>query len=258
MTSRSAPRPGPLPASQGDGDWPLLALTLHMLEHLAPRLFEQLGLGALQREALEQCQAVAYDFSGDADRLQAGVDAWYCRHLKGLPHPPPDGDALRRALRALAEDDQLIYAWLIGEQAARCGLDVRVDVGPRPFMHGSRLHDAYWVTHLVMLGSDYFARPLTHPDAQAWGDALTALIPWLEQNPNADLAGEVAFCLRFLRRDASAALDLLQRAPATEDPHAQATALLALSVESPDSAPDERVRYNAVAENSQGSVTSVG
>lgn len=183
----------------------------------------------MQRVALAQCESAGYSFD-DADALQAGVDAFYCRHLKGLPHLPPDPEMLRVALQWLADDDQLIYAWLIGEQAARCGLDVRVRVGERPLRHRP-LHDAYWLTHLVMLDTDFFARPLTHPNAQTWGDELEALVPWLEREPNDDLAGEVAFCLRFMRRDARVLLELLSRAPPAHDAHAQATALLALSAE---------------------------
>ena len=209
----------------------LRTLTLHMLSHLAPRLFAERNLATAQQAALARCASVdcGFDRPLDADRIQAGVDAWYCRHLEGLLHAPPATYLLRTALEWLA-DDQLIFAWLIGEQAARCGLDVRVPVGNRPFAH-SRLHHAYWLTHLVMLDTDYFARPLTSPDANAWADELASLVPWLEQQPNDDLAGEVAFCLHFMGRDARAAIALVEQAAPTADAHAQATVLLALSAE---------------------------
>lgn len=215
------------------GDLALRALTLHMFEHLAPKAFAARALEGPQRLALERCATLDCGFSGalEADRLEAGIDAWYCRHLKGLPHPAPDRDALRTALQWLADDDQLLYAWLLGEQAARCGLDVRVEVGRRPFLHVSRLHDAYFLTHLVMLDTDYFAKPLTHPEAKDWGDALLELVPWLTRKPNDDLAGEVALCLRVMGRDTPAARALVERAGPTPDAHAQATVLLAHSVE---------------------------
>ncbi|MDP3156576.1 MAG: hypothetical protein Q8N23_28145 [Archangium sp.] len=180
--------------------------------------------------SLKDCERVTYSFE-NADRLQAGVDAWYCRHLAGLPHAPPDAAELRAALQWLADDDQLIYAWLIGEQANRCGLEVRVKLDePRPLQEHP-LHDAYWLTHLVLLDSDYLARPLSHPDAPAWGDELAQLVPWLLREPNLDLAGEVALCLRFMGRDAGPLLNLLERAGPGVDAHQQATALLALSAE---------------------------
>jgi hypothetical protein len=218
----------------------LRALTLHMLEHVAPRLFATRKLKPIQDRALEDCARVEFDFSGDPVRLQAGVDAWYCRFLKGLPHAPPPRARLAAVLSGLALDEhaltptlsrgerenELLYAWLIGEQAARCGVDVRVPLTPRHFKGTHPLHDAYWLTHLVMLDSDYFAKPLSHPDAGEWGDEFSALEPHDD-----DLAGEVALCLRFMRRDAGLLLARLRNAPVTEDAHAQATALLALSAE---------------------------
>ncbi len=214
------------------------ALTLHMLEHLAPRLFASRGLRAIQAEALERCATVAYVFDRGEDSLEASIDAWYCRYLKGLPHPPPEEAALRAALRSLVEEDNLIYAWVLGEQASRCGVDVRAPMKARPYLGRSRLHDAYWLTHLVLLDSDYFARPLSHPEAATWADALEDLVPWLREQPHADLAGEVASCLRFLGRDARAALALLSPLSPTLSPagerersHELATALLAHSAE---------------------------
>jgi D-amino peptidase len=203
-----------------------------MLEHLAPRLFRAQRLEPLLTASLEACAHVSYGFELplDGDRLQAGIDAWFCRRVRGLPHAPPDSDHLATAL-AWMRDDNAIYTWLLGELAARCGLDVRVPfTAQRPFLHTSRLHDAYFLTHLVMLETDYFARPLTHPKAPEWADVLEALVPWLEKEPNVDLAGEVALCLRFLKRNATAALALIERARPT-DSHAQATVLLAHSVE---------------------------
>ena len=225
-----------LAATAGDAptDVALRTLTLQMLRALAPRLFAQRGLAPHLQAALERCHRVGYGFPGtlDPDLLQAGIDAWFCRHLHGLPHPPPERVALEAALRELAAADQLLYAWLLGEIAARCGVDVRLPMdGPRPFLRVSRTHDAYFVTHLVLLASDYVARPVSAAQAAEWADALTEYVPWLHRNPNLDLAGEVAFCLRFLGRDAASLLSLVEAAPHSDDPHTQATALLALSVE---------------------------
>ncbi len=231
-----------LAATEGDSgeSVTLRALTLHMLEHVAPSLFAERKLEATQSEALEACRSVEFDFSGDPVRLQAGVDAWYCRFLRGLPHEPPSRERLATVLIGLSLDEhaltptlsrgerenRLLYAWLIGEQCARCGVDVRVPLKPRHFKGTHPLHDAYWLTHLVMLDSDYFAKPLSHPDRSGWGDELSAL-----ELHDDDLAGEIALCLRFMGRDAGAALEFVRKAPVTNDVHAQATALLALSAE---------------------------
>lgn len=211
----------------------LRTLTLHMLAHVAPRRFEARGLKPLLEDALRRCARVDYGFdqATSADRLMAGLDAWYCRTLYQLPHAPPDPFALRTALQWLEDDGDLLYAWLLGELAHRCGLDARRPIEGRPFLAFSRLHDAYFLTHLVMLDTDYFARPLSHPDATAWGDALLELVPWLERKPNDDLAGEVALCLRFMGRATPDLMRLVENAAPTTDTHAQATVLLALSAE---------------------------
>jgi hypothetical protein len=212
----------------------LRALVLHMLRHRAPRLFGSRGLGPVLHAALEACAAVPFPLEGppDGDALQDAVDAWYLRHVYRLPHAPPDRDAFADALRALDADDQLLYAWLLGELGAKCGLDVRVPLErPRPFVNVSRLHDGYWLTHLVLLDTDYLTRPVSHPDAPDWADALANFAPWLAKHGNLDLAGEVALCLDVLGRDPTPVLRLVQAAPPGDDPHEVATGLLALSGE---------------------------
>lgn len=196
----------------------LRALTLHMLEGLT-------GSSAHLHDALQRCAHVTWDFS-DPETLQSSVDAWFCRHVHGLPHRPPDASKLAEALRRFA-DEHLIYSWVLGELAARCGVDVRLTIRERPYKDVSKLHDAYWLTHLPMLHTDYFMRPVTQPNT--WADELEAVVPWLARDPNEDLAGEVALCLSVLKRDATAALALLPTHRLPEEPHAQATALLAFA-----------------------------
>ncbi|MFZ5444954.1 MAG: DUF6895 family protein [Myxococcota bacterium] len=220
-------------ALTGGGDAESIALrtlSLHMLGGHAPRFFARHGLDRELRAALERCREVSYGFDEPGrteDRLQAGLDAWLCRALHGLPHPPPDRAALRDALAWLA-DESPIYAWLLGELAARLGVDERVPfASERPFAHVSRLVDAYFLTHLVLLDTDYLARPASHPQAARWADELEQLVPWLAQEPNADLAGEVAFSLHSLGRDPSAARALFAT-ETSDDPHTVATMLLGL------------------------------
>jgi D-amino peptidase len=203
----------------------LRTLTLHMLEALAPKTFASQHLRPALNLALERCAQVGYGFfeARDADRVQAGLDAWFCRHVRGLPHPQPDPQQLRAALDWVGQQHPM-YTWLLGEIAARCGIDVRTPVPQVPF---SGLAHGYYLTHLVMLDSDYFAKQVSHPDAQTWATSLEGLVPGLAREPNLDLAGEVAFCLHFMGRDARPALSLLDHAPLAENPHEQATVLLA-------------------------------
>lgn len=211
----------------------LRGLVFHMLEAVAPKLYGARGLKPLHEAALEGCAHIGYAFDDaeDPDRLQAGIDAWYLRHLRGLPHQKPDRLLLRATLERLNDGGDTIYSWLLGELAARAGLDARLTFTRADFK-SSRLHEAYYLTHLVMLDSDYFARPASHADARDWSDALAQLVPWLTRSPNADLAGEVALCLHFLKRpEATAAKKLIEGVAPDHDTHQQATMLLALSAE---------------------------
>ncbi len=218
----------------GPGEIALRALTLHMLRHRAPRLFAARGLAPVLDDALEACAGVSFGFQTalDEDRLQTGIDAWYLRHVYGLPHPAPQRAQLAAALATLVEDGHLLYAWLLGELGAKCGLDVRVPLEKeRPYLNVSRLHDGYWLTHLVLLDTDYLARPPSDPRAADWADALEGLVPWLAKKGHLDLAGEVALCLDVLGRDPTPALRLVEASPPGDDPHEVATGLLALSGE---------------------------
>lgn len=211
----------------------LRALVFHMLEHVAPKFYATRGLKPLHEATLEACANVGFAFdSEDPDVLQAGIDAWYLRTLRGLPHPKPDPTQLRAVLERLNAGGDAIYSWVLGELAARSGVDVRLPNVARTAFEASQLIRAYCLTHLVMLDSDYFARPASHADVDGWSDELASLIPWLTRVPNPDLAGEVAVCLRFLKRpEASKAKALIESVEPGDDTHELAAVLVGLTCE---------------------------
>jgi D-amino peptidase len=175
----------------------LRALTLHVLEGLAPRFFGRHALAPALADALEACADVSMELEAvdDADLLQARIDALYLRRLRGLPHPGPVPSALQGALRRLVEAGDGLHAWLLGALAARAGVDERLGFPQRPFRGVSRVHDLYWLTHLVLLDTDYLSRPLSHPDAATWLAALVAGAPWVLAHRERDLAAELVFSL---------------------------------------------------------------
>ena len=210
----------------------LRALTLHMLEGVAPRFFTEHRLRPTLQQALEACRHVDAGLdSEDADRLQAGIDCWYLCHHHGLPHQPPDALALRSALESLAQADAHLYAWLLGELAVRAGLDVRLQFSPTQF-DAPPLVQGYYLTHLVLLDTDYFARPVRHPDAATWAGKLADLVGWANAMRNFDLLGELGLCLSVLKHPkATEVRSLLAHARVRPDTHEQATVLLALVAE---------------------------
>jgi len=233
-----------LTADDSDESRALRPLTLHMLQGLTPRFFRRHRLGRTLDAALAAAAQVPMGIGHvtDPDVLQARIDAWYLRRLRGLPQEGPSPASVHQMLQRLA-GEEAIYAWLLGELAAKAGVDARHHFPERPYRGASRTFDLYWVTHLVLLDTDYFARPLAHPDAGEWLAALLAGAPGVIARGELDLAGELVLCLACagevhaagvdallamlrdgLRRDGSIPDD--QGAP---DAHATATALLAFA-----------------------------
>ena len=210
-------------------DIALRTLTLHMLQHLAPRRFASRSLHLALTAGLERCADLPFTYDGSGAELEVGVDAFYLRRLAGLPSPAVELERFARALARLQSEGEGLYAWLLGEQVGRFHPEVKLRLGDRPF-RTPRLHDGYYLTHLVLLDTDYFARPVSHPDASAWADALLDLGDWLVRRPNADLLGEVVITLKALGRDVRA---LMQQVHVSEpdDHHSLATLLLAHAAE---------------------------
>src|SRR5438105_4958941 len=91
-------------------DW---ALTLHMLEHLAPAFFDQQRLRGELDAALSAIDALPAEFSPglDVDEAMARVDASYLRTVRGLSAKPLDGASFTRWLERGAAEFPL-HAWL--------------------------------------------------------------------------------------------------------------------------------------------------
>ncbi|WP_306818888.1 M55 family metallopeptidase [Archangium lipolyticum] len=217
----------------------LRALTLHMLEGHAPGAFARLGLGATLAAAVAALAEVplALPFGLPAEVGMSRVDAWYVLRERGLPHAPLEPEALRAYLEYLNGQDEGLHAWLLGEMAATCGMDVRLSIPERALRSTWRLADLYWLTHLYLLDTRYLRLPLKDPGAAAWTEELLVATPWVVEQGHVDLAAEVAFCLQCAGESGGGAHALLlsllrehQRPDgAMEDAHATAGALLAFA-----------------------------
>ncbi len=229
-----------LSAGTDDISRALRALTLHMLEGHAPLAFAHWKLGPVLHAAVEALADVPLELPAglEAEEGMARVDAWFVRHDRGLPTRHLAPSHLRAYLEHLEQDGNAIYGWLLGEIVALCGVDVRLSIPPRPFREVSRLVDLYWLTHLYLLDSRYLRVPVRAPDAAEWTRELCDATPWVLEQGNADLAGELAFCLQCVGESESAphaalvAFLVERQQPeglAQGDAHAWATALLALA-----------------------------
>jgi D-amino peptidase len=176
----------------------LRALTLHMLEGLAPGMFARWNLRPVLEEAVAALASMPMEFPLELhpEVGMARVDALYVRHERGLAHPLPEPQAFRRYLEHLDASGYGTHAWLLGALLAACGLDARLDFPERAMRPHSRIVDCYWVTHLYLLDTRYLRRPLTHPKAAVWTEELLLAVPWLIAQGHVDLGAEVAFCLQ--------------------------------------------------------------
>jgi D-amino peptidase len=189
-----------LSLTEGEGDEAraLRALTLHMLEGHAPGAFARRRLGPTLESAVAALAEVPLVLPPglDPEVGMARVDAWYVRRERGLPHAPLEPSVLRAYLESLDAEGHGLHAWLLGEMAASCGLDVRLPVPERAYRDVSRLVDLYWLTHLYLLDTRYLRAPLRDARAEAWTEELLVATPWLVAQGHVDLAAEVAFCLQ--------------------------------------------------------------
>lgn len=217
----------------------LRVLTLHMLEGHAPGAFARRRLLPTLEAAVAALAEVplALPDGLPPDVGMARVDAWYVRRERGLPHAPLEPHPLRVYLEHLDGEGHGLYAWLLGEMAATCGLDVRLSIPARAMRDVSRVADLYWLTHLYLLDTRYLRAAPCHPDVAAWTEELLVATPWVVEQANVDLAAELAFCLQCVDEAAGGAHEALlallaehQRPDGRmEDAHATAGALLAFA-----------------------------
>ncbi len=226
----------------------LRALILVMLERHAPGRFVELGLADARAAAVEALTRIPLDLPETLppDLGLARIDAWYLRRQLGLDGPRLEPAAFERWLHALIEVGDLTYAWLLSEMArpALPELSLRV---PQRSLRDDRLFDLYWVTHELLLDTEYLARPWSEVGADRV-ETLLLSARWAAERGHVDLAGEIALMLQVTgehRTDAhalalsavlqaqaedGAVLDLSMDASAAElADHATGVALLALA-----------------------------
>lgn len=195
--------------TEGSEDWQLAdrAITLHMLEGHAPRFFERHALGPGLARAMERLEEMPTDFPQGLDPFagMARLDALYLRNLRGhAPVAPVDAAALRDYVMFGSFASGRLWGWLMSELAGRAGLLPRPGPSPRVLRQTHRTDDLYWVTHLFLLQTDYFARPLPKDVLLPEREELLLASDWLRQTRQVDLAAEVAFCLQSVHEQDTA------------------------------------------------------
>jgi hypothetical protein len=192
-----------------------LALTLHMLEAVAPRFFVAQQLGKKLDASLEALTKVPPSFGPKvgADEAMARLDALYLRQVRGLKPRAFKPAEVKAAVKRSGEQIGPLWQWLMGELAAPLGVEARLPLQTRWPFRADRVSHLYHLTHVVMIDTAYLMKPLsrglTDELVELYGalDGLAARHEW-------DLLGECAFCLHRAGTktpDATAALLAAQR-----------------------------------------------
>lgn len=188
---------------QGEATWQRadLALTLHMIEHVAPVTFAAHGLTF---PSLAEVPA-EFDASLTDEEAMARLDVLYLRAVRGEAVEAPRG-----LLAAVARVEDPMWRWLMRQLAARLGVVAQVSSFDErwPFRKNPRLH-GYFLTHEILIATEYLRVPVP-PGLSDVLDALEKVVPTLEGQW--DLLGECVMCLARGGRAVPEAVTLLKKA----------------------------------------------
>ena len=202
-----------------------LALTLHMLEGVAPKFFAEEQLAAPLKAALEGLKKVPATFppSIDSDEAMARLDALYLRKVRGLEPRAFKPEAVKAAVLASGRQSGELYGWLMGELAFPLGVEARVPLSQRWPFRDERVIHLYHLTHIVLIDTRYLMTPV--PEALV--DELSELNGAMEELAAQrfwDLLGECVFCLARAGTPAPHAVEALLAAQGPEGGFAEADA----------------------------------
>ncbi len=187
-----------------------LALTLHMLQFLAPKFFEEHALGPQLDEALGALGNVPARFGPtlDTEEAMARLDALYLRAVRGLAVRDFQASEVIAAVDRAGEEGGPLWRWLMGALAARLGVTtVYAPQGRWPFKHHARTH-LYHLTHVILIATEYLRTPVPAALSPEL-DELEAALPALVIAESWDLLAECVMCLTRAGRPVSLAVAAL-------------------------------------------------
>ena len=197
---------GPESAQRAD-----LALTLHMLEFLAPKFFAEHALSARSAEAMQALQQLPASFGKklDVSEAMARLDGLYLCAVRGVAVQKFERRALQRAIARAEEQGGPLWRWLMAALAARLGVadDGFVLEGRWPFRANPTVH-LYHLTHLVLIQTEYLRAPVPG-DLKDELAELEEAIPRLIRASQWDLLAECVMCLNRAGVPAMAGVDAL-------------------------------------------------
>lgn len=174
-----------------------LALTLHMLEFLAPRFFARHALSARSAEAMRALQKMPASFGKklDVSEAMARLDGLYLCGVRGVAVQQFERRALQRAIAQAEGQGGPLWRWLMAALAARLGVtdDGFVLDGRWPFRANPTVH-LYHLTHIILIDTEYLRTPVPAGLADELRE-LEGALPRLIRASQWDLLAECVMCL---------------------------------------------------------------
>lgn len=226
-----------------DDDIATFALTLHMLQHHAPRFCAAHVTEATLTTALARLDDISTDFGRSApdaldwNAVQARVDALYLRCIRGLPVPAFDVVGLRTAIAAMSTQSP-VGGWLLAALARPLGVEVAVDDD----VTDDEVLECYRATHIVLLAGRYLSGDASAPQEIGLNMSPTTVAQIEAAGALAfdhgrwDLLAECCFCLQTLNVPHESAWILALRGAQQAD-----------GVVVEDNAPEQRLHCTAAA-----------
>ncbi len=199
------------------------ALTLHMLQFLAPRFFAEHQLQRPLASALEGLRKVPATFGPkvDDDEAMARFDALYLRKVRALAPRPFKPAALKAAVATATARTGTLFGWLMGELAVPLGVEARVRLPCRwPFREDRVIH-LYHLTHLVLVDTLYLMKPVPRDRVDELIE-LQGALEGLAAKGSWDLLGECVFCLARAGTPSPGAIEALLAAQRPDGSFAEA------------------------------------
>jgi D-amino peptidase len=192
--------------TNGPAHWEraLRALTLFMVRGHAPGFYAQHKLDRVFTTAVRRLDGIPRDLPAGLAAIDAmsRLDASWVEWAEGKKPALPAAEEARAFLAAVRERDGLLWAWVMSELAVQLGLDCKLTLEkPRPLREVSADEDLYWVTHLVLLETRYFSRPVGKGAFSEEAKELALAVGPALAVKEFDLLGELAFCLQALGAD---------------------------------------------------------
>jgi hypothetical protein len=182
-----------------------VALTFFILSRWAPYYYKTLGIAQAEKAVFNKLDGLklASDDAGDDQfgNVQAEMDLWYMKKMKGLESRPL---SKKKILRFLARANQAnpllgyIFQRSVQAVAPQWIVPKSRDDFMRAMRREPRLFQGYFLAHIVLYDSEMMGKSLDIKDYVFEHAQLREQLPYVIKEKKFDLGGEMLIAFRLL------------------------------------------------------------